>query len=164
MLYYARSVDPKMQQAINKILRVQSWPTRDTAEKSRMLIDYSATYSNAILTYKASDMVLHIDSDASYTTITEARSCYSGNFYLSDWPSPSSIKTTLERNDPINTEFKTIRNAAESETCDTFKNWKISISMQPAVIALEHKQPAKHPKTENYTTEVFVNSGIEPKR
>ena len=64
MLYYSRSVDPKMQQAINKILRVQSWPTRDTAEKSRMLLDYAATYPNAILSYKASDMVLHVYSDA----------------------------------------------------------------------------------------------------
>ena len=62
ILYYAQSVDPLMLQAINEILRVQSRPTRDTAEKSRMLLDYAATYPNTILRYKASDMVLYVYS------------------------------------------------------------------------------------------------------
>ena len=53
-----------MIRAINEILRVQSRPTRDTEEKSRMLLDYAATYPNAILHYKSSDMVLHVNSDA----------------------------------------------------------------------------------------------------
>ena len=48
MLYYAQSVDPMMLRAINEILRVQSRPTRDTKEKSRMLLDYSAKYPNEI--------------------------------------------------------------------------------------------------------------------
>ena len=43
MLYYARSVDPTMLQAINEISRVQSKPTRDTEEKARMLLYYAAT-------------------------------------------------------------------------------------------------------------------------
>ena len=36
MLYYAQSVDTTMLQAINEILQVQSRPTRDTEEKTRM--------------------------------------------------------------------------------------------------------------------------------
>ena len=36
--------------------------------------------------YKASNMVLHVDSDAAYLTMPEARSCYAGHFYLSNWP------------------------------------------------------------------------------
>ena len=61
ILYYARVVDPTMIRSINEISRVQSRPTRDTKEKSRMLIDYESTYLNATLSYKASDMVLHVD-------------------------------------------------------------------------------------------------------
>ena len=49
MLYYARSVDPTMLQEINEILRVHSQPTRDTAEKEKMLLDYDAAYPNVIL-------------------------------------------------------------------------------------------------------------------
>ena len=120
MLYYSRSVDPMMLRAINEISRVQSWPTQDTAEKAKMLLDYAVTYQNVILQYKDSDMVLHVDSDAAYLTMPEARSCYAGHFYLSDWNSPSPIKPNPERNGPIHTECKTIRNvmfsAAEAET------------------------------------------------
>ena len=42
MIYYARSVYPTMLQAINKILRVQSRPTWDTAGKSRILLGYAS--------------------------------------------------------------------------------------------------------------------------
>ena len=91
-----------------------------------MLLDYDATYLNATLQYKASDMVLHVDSDVEYITVPEARNCYAGRFYLSNWPSPSPIKPNIEINGPIHTECKTIRNvvssAAEAETCGTFNN------------------------------------------
>ena len=96
-----------------------------------MLLDYAATYTNAILSYKASGMVLHVDSDAAYLTITKARSCYAGHFYLNDWPSPSPIKPDPGRNVLIHTDCKTIRNvvssAAEAKTCGTVKNGKIYI-------------------------------------
>ena len=64
MLYYERSVDPTMLQEINQYSPVQSRPTRDTEEKEIILLDYAATYPNVILSYKVSDMVLHVDSDA----------------------------------------------------------------------------------------------------
>ena len=98
----------------------------------------------------------------------EARRCYEGHFYLSDRPSPSPIKPNPERNVPIHTECKTIRNvvssAAESETCGTFINDKTDIVMRPALIALDHKQTATPLKTENYRTEGFVNLGMKPQR
>ena len=101
MLYYARSVDPTMLWAINENFRVQSQPTRDTVEKSRILIEYASTYPNAILSYEASDIFLHVDSDPAYLTMPDSRSFYSGHFYFSDWPSPSPIKPNPERNGPI---------------------------------------------------------------
>ena len=124
-----------MLRASNEILRVQSRPTRETAEKSRMILDYAATYPNVMLRYKASDMVLHVDSDAAYLTMIEEQSSYAGNSYLSDWPSPSQIKPNPNRNGPIHTECKKIRNvvssAAKDETCGTFNSGKTAINMQP---------------------------------
>ena len=167
MLYYARSVDPMMLRAINEILRVQSQPTRDTAEKLKMLLDHSATYLNVILKYKASDVVLHVDLDAAYLAIPEARSCYAGHFYLSNWPSPSPIKPNPERNVPIHPKCKTIRNvvssAAEAEKCGTFKNSKTDIGIHLTLIALDHKQPATPLQMDNYTTKGFVNLGMKSK-
>ena len=133
-----------------------------------MLLDYASTYSNVILRYKDSDMVLHVDSDSAYLTMPEARSCYAGHLYLSDWPLPSLIKPNPERNVPIHTECKTIRNvvssAAEAEPCGTFNNGEASIGMRLALIKFDHEQPATPLKTENSTTEGFVKSGMKPKR
>ena len=90
------------------------------------------------------------------------------SFYLIEWPSPSPIKPNPGRNVPIHTECKTICNvvssAAESETCGTFNNRKTAIDMQPELITLDHEQPATTIKTENFTTEVFVNLGMKPER
>ena len=90
-------------------------------------------------------MVLHVDSDAAYFTIPEARSCYAGHLYLSAWPSPWTVKPTPKRNGPIHIEYKAIHNVvsseAEAETCGTSNNGKTAIGMQPALIALDHKQP-----------------------
>ena len=133
-----------------------------------MLLEYDATYPNAIFCYKVSEMVLHVDLDTAYLTMPEVRSCYEGHFYLSDWPSPITIKPNPERNIPIHMECKTIRNVvsstAEDEKCGTFNNGKKYINMQPALITLYHKQPATPLKTDNSTTEGFVNSGMNPKR
>ena len=113
-------------------------------------------------------MFLHVDSDVAYLTIPEAQSCYSGHFYLSDWPSPSPIKPNSERNGPIHTECKKIRNvvssADEAEICVTSNNEKTAIGMRPALILLDLRQPATPLKTDNSTREVFVKSGMKLKR
>ena len=86
---------------------------------------------------------------------------------MSNWPSPSPIKPNPERNGPIHTECKTIRNvvssADESETCGTFKNRKTDIDMRQALITLDHEKPATPLKTDNSKTEGFINSGMKPK-
>ena len=103
MLYYSRSVDPTMLQAINEISRVQSKITRDTEEKTRMLLDYAATHPNSTICYKARNMVLHEDSYAAYLAMPEARSFY-GALYLNPTPvsiyeSPHSTKISLYTSD-----------------------------------------------------------------
>ena len=133
-----------------------------------MLIYYMENYPNAVIRHKAIDVVLHVDSDAAYLTIPEARFFYAGIFYLRDWPSPRPVKTTPKRNGRIHTECKTIHNvvssSSESETCGTLNTRKTSIDMWPALIALYHKQTATPFKADNLTTEGFVNSGMKPKR
>ena len=134
MLYYARSGHPTILREIDEIPRVKSRPTQYTGEKARMLLDYAATYPNEIIRCKASVVVLHVHSDGAYLFILEARSCYAGRLYVSDWPSLSLIKPNPERNGPIHTKCKTIRNivsyAAEDETYGIFKNGKTAIGMQ----------------------------------
>ena len=95
-----------MLQAIIEISRVQSEPTRDTEKKQRILLHYAETYTNAIIRYKAINVVLHVHSDASYLIIPEVKICYAGHLYLRDWPSPSLIKPNPDINDHIQTLYK----------------------------------------------------------
>ena len=112
-------------------------------------------------------MVLHANSDTAQLTMPEAGSFYEDNFYLSDWPSPSPIKTNPERNGTIHMECKTILNVvsseAEYETCGISNNGKTSIGMRSDLITLDHKQPATPLKTDNSMTEGFINSMMKPK-
>ena len=52
--------------------------------KVRQLLDYAATQEEAIITYRASDMVLAAHADASYLSEPNARSQAGGHFSLSN--------------------------------------------------------------------------------
>ena len=52
-------------------------------EKVDQFLDYAASQEQAVLTYKASDMVLEVHSDASYLSKSKARSRAGGNFFMS---------------------------------------------------------------------------------
>ena len=98
-------------------------------------------------------MVLHVESDAEYLTMSKARICCAVPFYLRDWPSPSLIKPNPERNGTIHTECKIIHNivssADEAETCGTFNKVKKYIYMKTSLITLDHKQLVTPLKTDN---------------
>ena len=82
-LYYGRAVDSTMLTALSAIASAQSEPTEETMTRCKQFLDYAATHQDAILTYKASDMVLVVHSDASYLSEPKARSRAGGHFFLS---------------------------------------------------------------------------------
>ena len=49
-------------------------------------MDYLHTYPNAYIRFYASDMILHVDSDAAYLVAPKARSRIAGCFHLSEHP------------------------------------------------------------------------------
>jgi hypothetical protein len=46
------------------------------------MLNYLATHPDAAISYHASDMILHIHSDASYLSVSNARSRLGGLFFL----------------------------------------------------------------------------------
>ena len=60
-----------------------SQPNPNTMKKVKQLLDYAATYPDAIVTYNASDMVLAAHSNASYLSESNARSRAGGHFFMS---------------------------------------------------------------------------------
>ena len=125
-LYISRAVDTTMLVALNKISSEQASPTTDTIKKKKIMMDYNATQSYAIIRFHASDMCLHVDSDASCIVQPKSRSCSSGRYFLSNTPPPPPIRPTPTPNGPILTKFQTIctviSSAVEAETGAIFLN------------------------------------------
>jgi hypothetical protein len=69
VLYYARAVDPTVLMPLNDIATEQTKATEKTQAAADQLLDYLATHPNATIRYHASDMILHIHSDASYLSV-----------------------------------------------------------------------------------------------
>jgi hypothetical protein len=69
VLYYAIAVDPTILMPINDIATEQTKATEKTQAATNQLLDYLATHPDANIRYHASDMILHIHSDASYLSV-----------------------------------------------------------------------------------------------
>jgi hypothetical protein len=64
----------------------QTKATEKTQAAANQMLDYLATHPDATIRYHASDMVLHIHSDASYLSVSNARSRLGGLFFLGNKP------------------------------------------------------------------------------
>ena len=69
--------------ALSDIAYEQASPTKSKMEKVDQFLDYVASQEHAVLTYKASDMVLTVHSDASYLNESKAQSRAGGHFFMS---------------------------------------------------------------------------------
>jgi hypothetical protein len=82
LLYYVRAVDPTLITPINVLASEQSRATAVIADKVIKLLNYCNTHPETKIRYHASDMILHIYSDASYLSEKEAKSRAGGFFYM----------------------------------------------------------------------------------
>jgi hypothetical protein len=64
VLYYARAVDPTIIMPLNDIATEHTKPTEKAQAATNKMLDYLATHPDATIRYHASDMILHIHSDA----------------------------------------------------------------------------------------------------
>jgi hypothetical protein len=82
LLYYTRAVDATLIMPINVLASKKSKATAVTAGKVIKLLNYCNTHPETKIRYHASDMILHIHSDASYLSEKEAKSRAGGFFYM----------------------------------------------------------------------------------
>jgi hypothetical protein len=130
VLYYARAVDPTVLMPLNDIATEQTKATEKTQAATNQMLDYLATHPDATIRYHASDMILHIHSDASYLSVSNARSRLGGLFFLGNKSpeqetltdpssmSPPSSKTWSPppRNQKLERAFTTPKVAPRSES------------------------------------------------
>jgi hypothetical protein len=79
-LYYARAVDPSVLMPLNDIATEQTKATDKTQAATNQMLDYLATHPDATIRYHVSDMILNIHSNASYLSVSNARSRLGGLF------------------------------------------------------------------------------------
>ena len=165
LLYYALAVDCTLLVALGDIASNQSSPTTDTLKKLTWLLNYVASNPNAVLTYAASDMCLHVHSDASYLSVPKARSRAGGHFFLSDHPDKPGL---LQINGPVHVISKIIKlvmaSAAEAEIGASFVAAQESIPIVTSLEELGHKQPPTPIQVDNTTAVGFANREIKQKR
>ena len=161
LLYYARAVDHTMLHALNDISINTSKGTEATLAAMVYLLNYAATHPSAEIIYRASDMVLRVDSDAAYLVAPEARSRAGGYHYLSD-------KEGKTFNGPVMVLAKVIKNvmasAAEAELGALFMNGQEAVALRNCLVAMGHPQPATPLKTDNSTASGILNNTMKQKR
>ena len=162
LLYYARAVDPTILTALSAIASQQAAPTKATMEKVKQLLDYVASQEEAIITYRGSDMVLAVHSDAGYINEPKAQSRAGGHFYLSsDENFPPNNGVILNIAQIIKAVMSS---AAEAELGALFINAKEAIYVRNMLTEMGHTQPRTPIQTDNSTAEGVINSKIQPKR
>jgi hypothetical protein len=129
--------------ALGTIAAQQANGTEDTAKAIIHLLDYAATHPDAIIQYRASDMILKIHSGASYLSEVKACSRHAGHFYLGDIASP---KPDIG-NGPLLVTSTSMCNimssAAEAECGALFNNTKEGVPLRITLGEMGHPQTYK---------------------
>jgi hypothetical protein len=164
LLYYARVFDPTLIMPINVLASEQSKATAVTADKVIKLINYCNTHPEIKIRYHASDMILHIHSDASYLSENEAKSISGGFFYMGS--STNNDKQLTNREILIISKvFKHVMSsAAEAEIGAVFINAKEGAILRTTLEELGHPQPPTPIETDNTTATGYSNGTIKQKR
>ena len=173
LLYYARAVDNTLLVALNTLASTQANPTENTYAGVVQILNYCATHPDAVVRYNASGMALHIHSDASYLSASQARSRVGGYFFLSDAlvdpnkaPLPDAPPPPFNGPILINSSImkSVLASAAEAELGALFYNAKDGAMLRTILADLGHPQSATPIQTDNACAAGIVNSTVKQRR
>ena len=158
LLYYGRAVDSTILVALSSISSAQATPTTQTIKLTNILLDYAATHPDAILTYKKSNMVLAVHSDASYLSKTGARSRTGGHFFMSlDVENPPKNGAIINTSNIIKSVMSS---AAKAELAGLYINASQAVSIQQLPHKMGHTQQQTPIQIDNSTVLGDVTNNI----
>jgi hypothetical protein len=173
LLYYARAVDSTILVALGTLASAQSTATQATLQAAEHLLDYCATHPHATVRFQASDMCLHIHSDASYLSESKACSRAAGHFFLSRRPrNPNAAPASTDPDPPNNGAIHThssimsvvLSSATEAELGALFYNAKDATAFRVTLDELGHTQPPTPIQTDNACASGIANETIKKRR
>jgi hypothetical protein len=163
-LLYARAVDSTMLLSLNTLAAAQKNGTQATVQALVHFLNYCATHPDATLRYRASNMILHIHSDAAYLNETEARSRVGGHHFLGDQASPINQPSNGAILNIAKILKHVVSSAAEAEVGATFLNGKEAVVVRTTLAEMGHPQPATPMQVDNSTANGILNGTVKQQR
>jgi hypothetical protein len=164
LLFYARAVDPTLLMPSSIIATATTIATQHTIHATNQILDYCATHPDAAITYRASDMILKIHSDASYLAEPKASSRGGGHYYLGNKPS----STPEPEQGPLLNRSNVIHNvmgsAAEAEVGALYDNLREAVPLRNTLQEMGHPQPQTPVQVDNSTANGFANNQIKQQK
>jgi hypothetical protein len=131
---------PNRLMPLNYIATEQTKATEKTQDATNKILNYLATHPDATIRYHAYDMIFHIHSDASYVSVSNARSRLGGLFFLGLQPHEQ-----YKLNGSIFNVASVIKNvvasAPESEVGACFHNIQSEAPLRVTLTEVVHIQP-----------------------
>ncbi|KAI2500610.1 Reverse transcriptase (RNA-dependent DNA polymerase) [Fragilaria crotonensis] len=159
--------------AIGTLATQQAHGTKSTMHALTQFLNYAASNPEATVRYVRSDMVLHVESDASYLSAPKSRSRAAGYHYLSSRPPdptkpPPANATPPPGNGAINVLCQILKevvsSAAEAELAALFHNGKEACPLRTCLEELGHPQPPTPIVTDNNTAAGIANDTMKQRR
>jgi hypothetical protein len=161
-LFLAWAINGTMLTPLSALASKQSAPTEATMEKCLQFLDYAASQEDAILTYKASNMVLAIHSDASYLSEPKACSRAGGHMFMAEQEEiPTNNCAVLNLLQIISRAV--MSSAAEAKLSAVFISAKMEVSMRRTLKELGNPQTKTPIQTDNSTAHALLTNTILPK-
>jgi hypothetical protein len=162
VLYYARAVDPTVLMPINDIATEQTKATEKTQAATNQLLDYLVTQPDATIRYHASEIILHIHSNASYLSVSNARSRLGGLFFCGEkYLQEDNLNGSILNLASVNKNV--VASVAESEVGAFFQNAQSGAPLRVTLAELGHIQPPTPLRTDNSTAFGILNETIKKK-
>jgi hypothetical protein len=162
VLYYARAVDPTILMPLNDIATEKTKATEKTQAATNQMLDYLATHLDATISYHSSDMILNIHSDASYLSVSNARSRLGGLFFLGNKP-PEQYKLNGSILNVASVIKNVVASASKSEVGAGFHNAQSGALLRVTLTELGHIQPPTPLRTDTSTAFSILNETIRKK-
>jgi hypothetical protein len=165
LLFYARAIDSTMLTAIGELATEQSHATMTTMEKLAQLLNYCASHPDATVRFTASDMILAVESDASYLSVVKGRSRAAGYFFLTNKPAPPNgpFKSNGAVHVLCHIMREVLSSAAKAELGALFHNGKEACPLHIALTEMGHPQPATPMATDNNTASGIATDTVKQK-
>jgi hypothetical protein len=155
-------VDCTILTAVNHIASQQANPSERVLKNAFRVLEYLAAYPQHCVVYHACDMILHIQSDASYLSRSNGRSVAGGIHYCGNRNEPTLINgAILAMSSIIPTVVSSV---AEAEYAGCFMNAQHGVWLRTILIAMGYPQPPTFILCDNMCAVGIATDTVKAKR